>query len=84
MVKVRLMATLKERVGKEEISIDANTLNELAKKLAIIIPDVVDSNGNPSPLYLYVINGTDSRVLGENPTLEKESEVAIIPVNHGG
>ena len=84
MVKVRLMATLKERFGKETIVLEAQTLLDVLRKLAETAPDLLDPVGRPSPLYLYLINGADSRILGDNPQLGEEDEIAIIPINHGG
>lgn len=84
MVKVKLTATLKERLGAEMLEIDAPNLKELAKRLSEKIPDVIDFSGNPSPLYLFLIDGVDARVLGENPSLDSSNTVIIIPVNHGG
>uniref|UniRef100_A0A7J3ZIF9 MoaD/ThiS family protein n=1 Tax=Fervidicoccus fontis TaxID=683846 RepID=A0A7J3ZIF9_9CREN len=84
MVKVRLLATLKERVGKEIVEVEAQTLQELARKLSHHIPDIIDPDGRPSGLYLFLINGADYRVRGENPELSSEDEVIIIPVSHGG
>lgn len=84
MVRVKLTATLKERVGAETLDIDATDLKGLAKKLAEKIPDLIDFSGNPSPLYLFLVDGVDARVLGENPSLDNGNTVTIIPVNHGG
>ncbi len=84
MVRVKLTATLKERVGVETLEIEATDLKELAKKLAEKIPDLIDFSGNPSPLYLFLVDGVDARVLGENPSLVNGNTVTIIPVNHGG
>lgn len=84
MVKVKLLASLKERAGKEIIEVEARTLQELARKLSHYIPDIIDPDGRPSGLYLFLINGADYRVRGENPTLTDADEVTIIPVSHGG
>ncbi len=84
MVKVRLVSTLKEKFGKEEIEVNAEDLRSLIKFLSNKVPDIADFEGRPSGLYLLLINDVDARVYGENPKITEDSIVTVIPVNHGG
>lgn len=84
MVRVKLLATLGEKYGDEEVEVRASSLSELISSLSKRIPEIAEAGGKPSPLYLYLINGVDARVLGDNPVLRDEDEVSIIPINHGG
>jgi len=84
MVKVRLVSTLKEKFGEEEIEVNAEDLHSLVKILSNKVPDIADFEGRPSGLYLILINDVDARVYGENPKIEDNSVVTVIPVNHGG
>jgi molybdopterin converting factor small subunit len=84
MVKVKLIGTLKEIFGEEEIVLQATRFSELLRMLSKNIPDVMDSRGRPSGSYLFLLNDSDIRVYEGDPELGEEDEVVIIPVSHGG
>jgi molybdopterin converting factor small subunit len=84
MVRIKLIGTLKEVMGKEEVVLHVNRFSDLLREFSKKIPDVMDSRGKPSGSYLFLLNNSDIRLYEDDPELEEEDEVIIIPVSHGG
>ena len=83
IVKIRLLSTLKEAVGKETIVVKARTWREAliaARKAYKQLLNVVDERGEPAPGYIVFVDGVDYRLAGDAPA----REVSIVPVVHGG
>ncbi|MCE4612846.1 MAG: hypothetical protein F7C07_03315 [Desulfurococcales archaeon] len=82
-VKIRLLSTLKEAVGKETITVTARTWREaliVARTLHKELSRVVNDKGEPVPGYIVFVDGIDYRLAGDSPA----KEVSIVPVVHGG
>ncbi len=77
MVKVKLFANFREVVGRKEIEIDAEDIQNLLKILAKKYPKLED-------LYNYAIIMINGKVAKENVKLKKDDVVAILPPVSGG
>ncbi|MEM4475356.1 MAG: MoaD/ThiS family protein [Fervidicoccaceae archaeon] len=84
MARVRLLGSLRERLGSAIFEVEARRLSEVLRALRGAVPDLASSEGRPSGLYVILIDGVDYRVYGEDPELKPDSEVTLIPVSHGG
>ncbi len=84
MVEIQFVANLKEAVGKEKVVIKAKKLSEALKQLSSEIPDVLDPEGKPSGNYIFLADGIDIRLYGDDPELKDDMKITIIPISHGG
>ena len=82
-IKIKLMATLAERVGRKEIEVEASDWREALRKLREehdSLNEVFSPNGEPAPSYMIFIDGVDYRLYeGGTP-----KEIVILPTIHGG
>lgn len=87
-MKLRLLASLRNEVGREIVELPVKgSLTEALKAAREEIPplrSVVDENGEPKPGVLVLVDGIDYRVLGKSIRVDEETTITIIPVNHGG
>lgn len=91
MVRVVLLASLKELLGKSEIEVKVHgrmylkdfvkTLVDLDERFSLVLDG---KEGRPKPGVLLLINGRDHRVYGEQALVDEGDEVLLLPVNHGG
>ena len=82
-VKIRLLAGLKEAVGKPFIEVEASDWREALVKAVEAEPALrvaIGEDGEPRPGYLVFVDGVDSRIAERGPA----REVVVLPVNHGG
>jgi molybdopterin converting factor small subunit len=84
LVEITLIANLIEKVGSEKINVKAEKLSEALKFLIPKLPDILDLEGKPSGNYIFLLNGADYRVFGDDPVVKDSDKVTIIPVSHGG
>lgn len=83
-VRIRLVASLREASGRDEIVVEAGSWNEALTKAREIVPalrEAIGPGGQPSPGYIVFVDGVDSRLLAGG---EKAREIVVLPVNHGG
>lgn len=82
-IKVRLMATLAERVGMREVEVEARDWREALRKLREeygVLGEVFSPSGEPGPSYMVFVDGVDYRLYeGGTPR-----EVVVLPTIHGG
>lgn len=92
-VKIRAFGTLKNRIGKDEITLNVippSNINSIIEKLIEkheeIRSEIIDPELNsPFPNTLILLNGVEVKNLGGLLTpVEKGSEIVILPVTHGG
>ncbi len=82
-VKIRLLAGLKEAVGKPIIEVEAGDWREALSKAVEEEPALkiaIGGDGEPRPGYLVFVDGVDSRIAERGPA----REIVVLPVNHGG
>ncbi|MEM0021587.1 MAG: MoaD/ThiS family protein [Fervidicoccaceae archaeon] len=84
MTKIVLVGQLKEILGKEFLELNGNRLSEILRKLSPAVQDVLDIDGKPSGKYIFLLNGVDSFVYGDDPEIKEEDTITIIPISHGG
>lgn len=82
--RILLVGQLKEIFGSEEMEVKGKKLSEVLKFLSIKVTDLLDLDGKPSGKYLFLINGVDSLVYGDDPEVGDEDNIAIVPISHGG
>ncbi|MFW9914294.1 MAG: ubiquitin-like small modifier protein 1 [Candidatus Thorarchaeota archaeon] len=90
-MKVRLFASLRERIGQKELNIsieEAKSVQELVELLVARFPEVENlllSEGELSSFYHILINGRNMQQLDGPKTILKEADtVAILPPIGGG
>jgi len=84
VVRVKLLASLKEAAGTDVIEVDASDWREalrLAREKAPGLAEAIDPGGTPRPGYIVFVDGVDSRLVEPG---RKAREVVVLPVNHGG
>ncbi len=84
VVRVKLLASLREASGKDVLEIEASSWKEALSKARREVPalDVaLNPDGSPKPGYIVFVDGIDCRLLEGG---EAAKEVVILPVNHGG
>ncbi len=79
MVRIRLFANFREVAGKREIEVDAESLQDLMKKLTAEYPEF-------EKLMEYAVIMVNGRIAdrNENIRLKKDDTVAIFPPVSGG
>jgi len=78
VVRVKLFANFREIAGERELEIDAESVEELLKKLEEIYPEF-------SRLYEYAIVMVNGRSVDDfSVRLEKNDVVALLPPVSGG
>jgi len=85
MVRVRLFANFREIVGRQELTIEAETILDLLKKLVMRYPALNDLIFDRDEVRDYVniaVNGEIVRDLGRE--LSEDDVVAIFPPYSGG
>ncbi|MCE4610489.1 MAG: hypothetical protein F7B17_00775 [Desulfurococcales archaeon] len=83
-VRVKLLASLRESAGLDEIVVKASTWKEalaLAVEKVPSLKTAINSDGSPKPGYIVFVDGVDSRLLEGG---ESAREIVVLPVNHGG
>ena len=83
-VRVKLLASLREVAGLDEIVVKASSWKEALTLAVEKLPGLkvaVNDDGNPKPGYIVFVDGVDSRLLEGD---ESAREIVILPVNHGG
>lgn len=83
LVKIRLLASLREEAGSDSIEVEADTWREAlvkAKSKYVFLARAIDDRGNPRPGFLVFVDGVDSRIAEEG----EAREIVVLPVNHGG
>jgi len=90
-MKIRLFATLRERVGQRELNIsrdDANSIQDLLTLLVKRFPEAKEllfRNGELSSFYHILVNGKNVRQLDGKITILKDDDIiAILPPIGGG
>ena len=85
MVRVRLLASLREEVGKPEVEVEGEDLREALTKLIHKYPSLrkaVDPESmEPGAGYVVFVDGVDIRLVDREV---RPKEIVILPVNHGG
>ena len=85
MVRVRLLAGLREAVGRAEIEIEAGSLSDALRRLVSEYPGLdraLDPERlEPKPGFIVFVDGVDIRLVGRD---KRPQEIVILPVNHGG
>ena len=85
MARVRLLAGLREAIGKGEIIINGDTLSSVIRELIERYPELsraVDPKSlEPGAGYIVFVDGIDIRLTHKDSKVE---EIIILPVNHGG
>jgi len=85
LTRVRLLASLRELVGKQELVIEGENLEDIIRRLVEKHPElsrIVDpASLQPGPGYIIFVDGTDIRLVEKDT---RPSEIVILPVNHGG
>lgn len=82
-IVIRLLAGLREAVGKQYIEVEADDWKEALARAAEREPALqvaIREDGEPKPGYLVFVDGVDSRLAERGPA----REVVVLPVNHGG
>ncbi|MGC8909977.1 MAG: MoaD/ThiS family protein [Fervidicoccaceae archaeon] len=82
--KIILVGHLKEVFGGEVLEAEGRRLSEVLKFLSSKANDLLDLDGKPSGKYVFLINGVDSLVYGEDPEVSEEDNITIVPISHGG
>ncbi|MCE4601452.1 MAG: hypothetical protein F7C38_07860 [Desulfurococcales archaeon] len=83
-IKIKLMATLAERVGKRVVEIEASNWREALKRLRETYKELADAitpEGDPMPSYMLFVDGVDYRLYSNKDT---PREIVILPTIHGG
>jgi molybdopterin converting factor small subunit len=92
-IRIKVLGVLKDTLGKSEIIMNFNSSTNIRiviEKLVgqneglreIMMDDEIDS---PFPNTLILLNGVEAKNLqGLNTSIEKNSELVLIPVTHGG
>ncbi len=87
-MKLRLVASLRNEVGKDTVEVDfEGNLTEALKVARERVPqlgNVIGVDGTPKPGVLVLVDGVDYRLLGKSIRVDRETTITIIPVNHGG
>ena len=88
MARIRLIATLKEEAGAEELRINGGgKLRDIlaeARRRIDALKRVIGEDGEPAPTILVLVDGVDYRLLGKELMVDEDTEITIIPVIHGG
>jgi len=83
VVRIKLLASLKESVGSGEVEVEAEDWREALRKLREEYPalaEAISEDGTPKPGYLVFIDGVDHRIYKDG----RPGEIVVLPVNHGG
>lgn len=87
-MKLRLVASLRNEVGKDAVEVDfEGSLTEALRVARERVPQlgsVIGVDGVPKPGVLVLVDGVDYRLLGKSIRVDSETTITIIPVNHGG
>jgi len=84
VVKVKLLASLKEAAGTGAVEVEASSWKEALRLLREKVPSLAEAigpDGTPRPGYVVFVDGVDYRLV--EPDREAR-EIVILPVNHGG
>ncbi len=85
MVRVRLFANFRERVGKGEVFLEAKNVRELLKKLVESYPTLRDLVFEGDTVKDYVRVAVNGRIVEDlSIELSEEDEVAVFPPFSGG
>lgn len=84
MVEIEFLANLANKIGQAKHIAQPAPLSKILREFIAKVPDLLDLEGKPSTSYIFLINGVDSRVFGEDPELKDGDKVVVIPVSHGG
>jgi molybdopterin converting factor small subunit len=82
--KIYFVGHLKEVFGSDFIEVKAEKLSEALKDLSFKVTDFLDLDGKPSGKYIFLINGADSSLYGDDPYINEGDVVTIVPISHGG
>ena len=88
-IKVKLYATLRDKIGKDTIYINANNVREAIKELLNLFPslkgEIVDENGKLKDDYIYLVNGRNIVFLqNEDTNLKDGDKLTVFPPVGGG
>ena len=85
MVKVRLLASLRDDIGRSEVEVEGKDLREALENLVKAYPILrraIDlERMEPGAGYVIFVDGVDLRLVDRSV---KPGEIIILPVNHGG
>jgi molybdopterin converting factor small subunit len=92
-IRIKVLGVLKDTLGKSEIIMNFNSSTNIRMVIErlvgqneglreIMMDDEIDS---PFPNTLILLDGVEAKNLqGLNTSIEKNSELVLIPVTHGG
>jgi len=84
LVKVKLLASLREVAGASVIEVEASDWREalrIVRERVPVLSEALDSDGTPRPGYIVFVDGVDYRLVEHG---KPAREVVVLPVNHGG
>jgi len=82
--KVIFVGQLKEIFGGESLEVSGRSLSEVLNLLSSRASDLLDLDRKPSGKYVFLINGVDSLIYGDDAPLKENDVVTIVPISHGG
>ena len=88
-IKVKLYATLRDKVGKDIVYINASNVREAITEILKLFPslkgEIVDENGKLKDDYIYLVNGRNIVFLqNEDTPLKNGDKLTIFPPVGGG
>jgi len=87
-VRVVFLGSLRAAAGRKELEMDlpeGTKLSVLLSELSKLTPNLADLMADPTPGNLIIVGGVEiGNLQGVETPLAEGSEVALVPVTHGG